>query len=82
MKYTWRSSTLAMAHNFITFEATCNEICERFKVSGEPLADDSLSLTLTELFADGQVRSLPVTEKVVETYIEKDFAVSITTIYQ
>ncbi|KAF3051668.1 hypothetical protein E8E11_010467 [Didymella keratinophila] len=62
--------TFGMAHHLIDFEDVCGEIRERLAALG---VEDRPSLTLTELFADGKVRTLPVTEEFLETYIEQDF---------
>ena len=72
-----RCTTLSMAHQLIDFEAACNEVYEKFLTSGISKADQSPFVILREVFADGTRCSLPVTEELVKTYIEKDFEVSI-----
>lgn len=59
-----------MAHHLIDLEDVCDGIRERFDAAELP------SLTLTELFADGRLGTLSVTEELVENYIERDFEVS------
>jgi len=59
-----------MAHHLVDLEHVCNEILEKLAAAKSP------SLTLTELSADGSLRTLPVTEELVQTYIERDFGVS------
>ena len=66
-----------MAHQLIDFEAACNEVYEKFLTSGISKADQSPFVILSEVFADGTRRSLPVTDELVKTYIEEDFGVSI-----
>ena len=59
-----------MAHLLMDLANICDKISEKLDVADPP------SLTLIELLANGRLRTLPVTEELVETYVEKDFLVS------
>lgn len=59
-----------MAHHLFDLDDVCDGIREKLD------ADKPPSLTLTELSADGRLRTLPVTNELVDTYIEQRFGVS------
>lgn len=61
-----------MADHNVGLEGVCDKICEKLALLG---ANYPPSLALTERSADGRICTFPVTEELVETYIEQDFGV-------